>query len=194
MKGKKLTNEGIGRGAVAPNTVFFGSDWDLNHTSLYQFRGSRFVAVTEAGSLDLDKRVKGLLPRILKSSSSTAVFQVSTVWNKCIRSGFIHWTGTLTNRFSRAGPSLSVSSPLMPSTPTASIASLTVVQTGRSLCTFSSAIACRWLTFYTGNEWFSAPLSWGNSPISSWLVFAHVWQWLQPWTGWWTPSWWPWFP
>ena len=101
-----------------------------------------------AGSLNLDGWMKGLLPHTLNPSSSTAAFQVSMAWKKCVSSGLIHQTGTLINCLSRVDTSPSVSSPLMPSTPTASTASLTSFQAEGSLCVFSSATVCRLLTFW----------------------------------------------
>ena len=92
--------------------------------------------------------MKGLLPRALNPSSSTAAFQVSMAWNKHVSSGLIHRTGTLISCFSRVDTSLSVSSPLMPSTPAASTASLTSFQAKGSLCLFSSATVCCLLTFW----------------------------------------------
>ena len=92
--------------------------------------------------------MKGLLPHVLNPSSSTAAFQVSMAWNKRVSSGSIHRTGTLISCFSRVDTSTSVSSPLMPSAPAASTASLASFQAEGSLCLFSSATVCRLLTFW----------------------------------------------
>ena len=146
----KLTKDGIGQADITFNVSFLGSDCDLYHVSSYQLRGSPFLAFPVTGSLVLATLVRGLLPwahTILPSF--TADFQVSMVWNNMVSLVLIHWTGTLTSCFSQPEISPSVPSPLMPSAPMASTASLTSFQGRQSLCSFSSAIFCQIRTFYS---------------------------------------------
>jgi hypothetical protein len=131
------------------NRRFCGSDCALYHVSSYQFRGSCFVTCPVAASFTVDVRVKGLLPRVfLNPSSATADSHESSARKRRVSSGLIHRTGTLASCFCRPDTSLSVSSPLIPSAPTASTASRDAFQLAPSRCSFSSAMRWRLVTFF----------------------------------------------
>ena len=101
------------------------------------------------GSLAVDNWMKGLFLQVLTNpSSATTDFQESMWWNKWVTSELIHHTSTLANCFCHPEVSPSVFSPLIPSVPMASTASLAAFQSMPSQCLFPSAMRCQLQTFY----------------------------------------------
>ena len=146
MQGKWcwLTRDGISRSAMTSSCALLPSGSCLYQLSSYQFLGKNLVAFEATGCFRFVPLRNSLLPWVSwKVSPCITLRQSSMTWKTSVRAGFIQLTGTETSCFSLPVDSPSVSSPLIPSTPTASSAARLSLKPGFVLKYSQASFLCK---------------------------------------------------